>query len=546
MLRWIKIQNIILVDRAVGPFGEGFNVITGETGSGKSAILGSIRLLLGDKADARLVRQGEEKGVVEATFDIDQLPHVLELLKEAGIDHDPSEDCIIRREVYAKGKSRSFINNQSAHLLLLKKIGVHLVDIVGQHANQYLLQTDYQRELLDLYGETRPLLKIYRDAWDKEKSLQRELVELQTQEAERLRQIDRYRSEVTELDEAGLTDGEEEETFTEFSRLTHADTLSKSSQSLVAMLSKTILPLLTRGTGEWDALAALDPSIEDSKETWKSARLDLEEVAYSLRCYQGRITHDPNKMAILNERLSLINNLKKRYGNSIPEIQAYHENAQEKLQQLENSDSRMDELESAISASKQVTCEALKAITTLRIATAKDLSIAVTEQIRSLNMPQAEFKIDLCAAPRSQHGEDKVECLLAPNPGERFVPLGKGISGGEIARVMLAFKALLAGKDQVPTLLFDELDANIGGETASIVGERLREIGQKHQVLCITHFAQVARYGDQHLRISKATVDGRTVTSIAPLDPEERREELARMLGDQGSESLTAALLAGV
>lgn len=528
MLRELRIENLILVERAKIGFEKGFNVLTGETGSGKSAIMGALRLIMGERADPQWIRRGASKGFVEALFDIDSLSPVVALLDEAGIAWDEA-GLVIRREI--GGRSRAFVNNQVATLHLLKRLQPHLLHLVDQHANHALVSRDSHRSLLDLFGGSVPLLAAFRSAWQCERELEEELQSLKGREAERLREMEVCRMEVAELEEAALQEGEEEELFHEFSRLSNAETLSALSKQLIGIVADGCLAQLHQGRGAVAKLVELDPSQEEMRKTVESLSVELEEVAYTLRAYHSATDPNPLRLAQLDERLSLINRMKRKYGENIEDIHAYLARRQERLEELHNADDRIESLGKLLKERRLATEEAAQKLTACRQAAAKELQELLTEQIRPLNMPQAEVRCAIQPTPRSSNGHDLVTFELAPNVGERFVALGQGVSGGEMARLMLAIKTVLAGKEQVGTLVFDELDANIGGETAAVVGEKLGTIAEKHQLLCITHFAQVAAPARHHLQICKEEKEGRTLTKVVPLVTKERQLELARMVG---------------
>ena len=530
MLKELRIQHLILVDEADIHFKPGFNVLSGETGSGKSALMGGLNLILGGRADSRMVRRGQKKSVVQALFEIDAMPALLELLAESGIDHEPESELVLRREVFATGKSRSFVNNQPAQIGLLKKLGKWLVDIVGQHANHRLLQLDTHREVLDLFSQTTEDVKAFQGAWGQEKQMREELRCLVETESQRLRDIEVCRMELNELDEAGLKEGEEEELFAEYSRLANAEKLTELVNR-ARDAGRNALPQLNRQKVVIEELKGLDAEWEEGGKAINGILLELEELVYTLDHYQNGIVYHPQRLHEVNERLTLINRLKRKYGGTIAEVQQYQETCLSRLEELESADHQIEELETALQEAEKKTESLAATLTTKRQAGAKALEVQLTEAMQPLNMSQAQVKIAVREGPRSRTGDDVVEIFLAPNAGETFVPLKAGVSGGEMARLMFALKTILAGREAVATLVFDEIDANIGGETATVVGHKLQAIGKEHQVLCITHFAQVAACADHHLQISKETKKGRTLTHIKELDSTGREQELSRMLG---------------
>lgn len=529
MLKSLHIQNIILIEEAKLPFLKGLNVLSGETGSGKSAIMDGLSLVFGEKADTGIIRKGCEKGIVEAVFEIEADSPLATILDQSGIEHDPGCDLIIRREMAAGGKSRSFVNNQIVQSTLLKKLGAGLVHIVGQHDNQRLFSLEHHRDTLDLYGDIEPVLTEFQTKYNYEASLLCELNDLIQGESQRIRDIDRLNQELEELDAADIKEGEDEALFEEYTLLAKSEEIAEKLEEALETFSS--LPQLHRQKANIDTLAKIDPALFETAASFNSAILELQETAHTLTKYRNNLASNPDRARVVNERLTLINRCKRKYGQTVQEIRQYKEECQEKLKKYENADWRIEELKELIQKAKDATQNQASELTKQRQKVAKKLEKALTEQIRSLNMPSAECIITISLQKRSVQGDDKVEFFLVPNKGEHQVALREGASGGEISRFLLSLQTLLAGKEQTPILIFDEVDANIGGETAGKVGEKLKSISEKHQVLCITHFPQVASHAGHHLQISKQEKNGRTLTLVKCLDTETRAEELDRMIG---------------
>ncbi|MBS4168752.1 DNA repair protein RecN [Parachlamydia sp. AcF125] len=534
MLKHLIIRNLILIEYVEIPFENHLNVLSGETGAGKSAIMHALALIAGARADSSFIRNGTEKGSVEAIFDIERLPTVCHLLEEAGIEHTLEEELIIRREISPQGKSRAFINNQFVQQALLKKVGEQLIEMISQHATQDLFSTEHHRSVLDLYGSHHLLLNQFQQNWDKENALRKKIEQLISAEAQRLRDIEVCLYELEELDEARLKNGEDEELFAEYSLLSNSEErLSKSQTVYQGLQSKreAVLPLLNQYVLVLERLASLDPTTQEIYQSCHHARLELQEVAYSLQAYINKIDVCPERIQTINERLALINKLKRKYGSSIEEIQAYQEKTKQKLHALENVLSEIEILQEEVAKLTESNTELCQKLSTQRKTTAKLLEEALEKELRTLNMPKVKFHVRISPQLRNRMGDDHIEFFLSPNIGEKEIAIRECASGGELSRLMLALQTLLAGRGQIPTLIFDEIDANIGGETASIVGEKLKEIGQKHQVLCITHFPQVAQHAFAHWHIFKQEKEGRTYSSIERLDKKKRQAELARMAG---------------
>lgn len=537
MLKTLHIRNLILIESADISFESTLNVLSGETGSGKSALMHALGLIIGERAEASIIRRGSEKGVVEAVFAIDNIAELQSIFQESGIDHEPHQELIIRREILSSGKSRAFINHQAAQQSLLKKVGSHLLDIVSQHATQRLFCLDHHRDMLDLFGGLSEDAYRFKEAWKNENAIRHELDALKASEAERIREIGVCEMELEELHGASLREGEEEEIFAEYTLLANAEEISTKVHEITQLLSgdrHQIVSHLHRQKNTFDQLIEIDPSLKEAAESFHQATLELEEVAYTLRDYHSRIHYDPERLDTINKRLAFINKLKRKYGGTIAAINAYYQQTEQKLKILESADNRIEELSEKLEKASQNTESLARHLSEQRKQVSQHLENVMSEQLNTLNMPKALFIVDIAPQKRQASGDDKIEFFLVPNIGEHRIAVKDGVSGGEMSRVLLALQTLLAGKSAVPTLIFDEIDANIGGATAIGVGDKLKEISRKHQVLCITHFPQVASRADHHLQISKEERGGRTVALVCTLDPDSRQKELLRMVGGLG------------
>jgi len=537
MLKHLHIRNIILVEQASIPFNQGLNILTGETGSGKSAIMHGLGLAVGARTDTGLIRKGCDTGIVEAVFEILHLG-VASLLEEGGIDHEPGQELIIRREISQSGKGRVFINNQMAQLAFLRKLGQYLVQIVGQHANQSLLSLDYHRHLIDLFGNLQNLLSVYQQSFDHEKNLREKLESLIQEESRRLREIDICRRELEELDEAQLKPYEDEELFAEFSLLSNAEELSSRTNEINQALSGERHPLLAnliRQKQNLEAVVQFDPTLKDTLQAFQNAILELQEIAYTLRNYQNGLHFDPLRLQDIDARLSSLTRLKKKYGGTVEEMINYAKAAKNRLDVLENRENEIGQLQVQLKEAEQLKNRYAEELSNARQECAMQFEKAITQQLRFLNMAKAEFQVEMTRQKATREGIDRIEFYLQPNVGEHRISLRDGVSGGEMSRILLALQTLLAGKEKVSTLIFDEVDANIGGETATKVGKKLNDISREHQVICITHFPQVAGQANHHLRISKEEQEGRTKTVVVKLGETDRQYELARMSGVKSS-----------
>lgn len=534
MLQTLCIQNIILIERAEIGFEKGFHAISGETGAGKSAVILALGLVAGTRSDTSMIRAGAEKGVVEALFDPDDSAKVRDLLDEAGIEACPHESLVIRRELQSSGRSRAFINDQLVTLALLKSVGGRLIELVNQHASQELRELEGHRRILDLFGGHQLSLNAFAEAWRLENQLRAERDLLVRQESERLRERESCRLQRDELQAAAIREGEEEALFSDYTRLSHAEELLAGVEELSRAIGgeeNSVLTLLSQQKPNVQRLSKLDLSLQELDEAYQRVLCELQEMSYLLSTYLGRIECNPERLATINERLTLMSRLKKKYGPSMLELLAYQTQLEHKLAELENADVRLESLQLQLQQAEQLTQRRAEELTAQRKAAAERLEEQLVVQLAALNMPKVRVETRLTPQKRTSHGDDLVEIFFTPNAGERLLPLQESASGGELSRFLLALKAILAEKEAVSTLVFDEIDANIGGETALIVGRKLAEIGQSCQVLCITHFPQVARLATSHLHITKQEHLGRTLTCVRTLEGAEREGELLRMIG---------------
>lgn len=534
MLRRLVLSNLILIDHSEIEFEPGFNSITGETGSGKSAIMQGLKLLCGEKFDTNLIRYGCEKGALEAAFDLPENSNLYDLLESAGIDCDPEDLLILRREFQINGKNRCFINNQLVQRQFIQKVASYLVHIVSQHASRELLLPDAHRDIVDTFGDLQGLAFSFARQWSKEKALRARKQELLASEQERQRKIHALTQEVEELTEADLKEGEDEELYAEYTLLTNADTLTSYCDEVLNLFQsdpKGILSSLNRAERTMTKLCGMDAAHMENAQAIKNALFELQEVANTLERYRGKIENNPQRTAFIDARMNTISKLKKRYGPDVAALLNYLKQAEEQLFELNNYDATLEAIDEELELTSAETSRLAKELSEKRLESAKKLSAALTDELRTLNMPNVNVSISVENQPRNSQGDDYVEIYLQPNLGEKMVPLKQCASGGEISRVLLALHHILSGKGQVASIVFDEIDANIGGFTASIVGQKLNSIGKKQQVLCITHFPQVASQAHHHLLISKGEKEGRTCTTVVSLDKAGKEKELTRMSG---------------
>lgn len=534
MLNWLRIQQLILVESAEILFRPGLNILSGETGSGKSAIMEALSLILGERADKSKIRKGEEKATIDATFEISSYSAIEDFLKESGIDHDSQDDLSIRREITASGKSRAFVNNQPVQLATLQKIGRRLVKFVGQHANQQLFDLTQHREILDQYAENVSLRREFSQSWQKQKSLYSQIEQLKDSEARRLRETEICEMEIKEIQEASIKEDEEEKLFEEYRRLSHADELMQHGTIVVGTLlgeKQSILSSMSRIRGSLQKLTSLDPQLEENSKQFQQAYIELQDIGQNLENYLGKIEQNPEKMNKINDRLKRIEKIKKKYGPTCEHVQEYLKNSLVRLDDIQNIDQKIEQYQKEWQKIEEVTHKLALKLTTARKNASEKMEKEMTQHLRELNMPNVEFHVKIGLETRTIEGDDSVEFFLTPNRGESPISVKECASGGEISRLMLSLQVLLAGKEMIPTMVFDEIDANIGGKTADDVGKKLHNIGTRTQVLCITHFPQVAHYADHHIQISKQERQERTFTTIQVLNQKTRKKEIERMAG---------------
>lgn len=535
MLKQLIIKNIILIESADISFQPGLNALSGETGSGKSAILAALSLIFGGKADLQLIRHGREKASIEAFFEFKAPPMLLHLLDEAGIHYTQDEGLIIKREMSANGKNRSFINNQAASLHLLKAISPFIGRIISQHASQWLLLTDKHRDIVDIYGNLQNERQSFSKSFLKESALKQELTELIQNEQQRIRDIEIYKAQIEEITEANIKNNEDEEVFTKYSFLANAENIASKADEIQKALTggKTpFLTILSKLKPNFEYLSTIDSSLKDTAISFQNALLELEEVSYSLRDYLGKIECDPKKTQELSERLKKITKLKKKYGNTLFEIENFLKDTEKKLYALETVDEKIEGLQEELNSLHEENNILALTLSEKRKQAAKKLESAISDELKSLNMPKAIFEVCFDKIEKNKTGTDFIEFYMTPNLGEHKIPVKESASGGELSRILLAIQSILAENEKIPTLVFDEIDGNIGGETASIVGEKLKKMGTYSQVLCITHFPQVAKQADHHLAVSKKEEAGRTFTEVLNLKNKKiRLQEITRMMG---------------
>ncbi|OYT75502.1 MAG: DNA repair protein RecN [Armatimonadetes bacterium JP3_11] len=540
MLHALHIENLAIIDRLEVSFTAGFNALTGETGAGKSILIDALSLALGERADPTLIRAGAEKLRVNAVFELPNDPELYALLNELGVE--PEEGLLyLSREVQAGGRSIARINGQPTPLNTLKAVGERLVDMHGQHEHQSLLKPSSHLEFLDRWlGEpTLSLRAQVRETVQALRQAERELQELIEREREREQMLDLYRFQVDEIRKANLQPGEDELLETEERRLTHAEKLiALAGGAYDALMSENgAYDQTAHASRNLTEIARIDPSVAEWGDMLEGALAHIEEVARNLRAYAEGIEYDPARLEEVIARLELIKRLKRKYGDTLEAILEYAENAESKLHTLETQTERRETLEAHIEALQERATALSAKLSEQRKAGAQRFATVVQACLRDLAMERAEFLVEVRPKPLDATGADSVEFLFSANPGEPPRPLSKIASGGEMSRVMLALKTALADAAPVPTLVFDEVDAGLGGRTAHAVGEKLAELAQHCQILCITHLPQIASRARHHLAIEKQIDGDTTRVQVHLLEGEARVREIARMLAGEPTET---------
>lgn len=562
MLVELRIENFAIIQRLELKFEPGLLTFTGETGAGKSIILDAIEALVGGKADATSIRAGCERANLEAVFRIPTAsrPEITALLEREDLLDDPDE-LSLAREIRREGRSVARVNGRSVGLTLLRELGGYLVDIHGQSEHLSLFNVREHLLLLDRYAVSEPLLAEYRQVYAQLHDLRKELASLRQTEQDAARRTDLLNYQVQEIDAASLRPDEEDELRQERDRLANAESLASQAQQALALLDEGTpeAPSLSDLAGQLvqalTAIGKIDLSQETLREQAETLTETLADLSLELSGYLEGIEFNPRRLEQVEDRLDLVNKLKRKYGGTVESVLAFAEDARAQLDTILHAGERIAELEAEETVLLARLAERGLALSRHRAAAAETLARGVETELADLRMAGARFAVDLHyqldpkgvplddgqTVAFDPTGLDKIEFLVAPNPGEGLKPMVKIASGGETSRLMLALKHVLVQADPVPTLIFDEIDQGIGGRVGSVVGEKLWKLGRDHQVLCVTHLPQLAAFGDRHYRVGKLVADGRTVTEVEALAGSRRLEELAQMLGADSEANRLAA-----
>ena len=547
MLTDLRIKNLALVNDLAVQFGSGYNSITGETGAGKSILIGALGLVLGERADRTLIRDGDDHCSVEAIIDVGGLGKAFHShLGQNGIEPCEDNQLFLKRSFSASGGNRQFVNGSPTSLNVLASIGEWLVDIHGPHDHQSLLKAARQLEILDAYGGLEEQRDNFAALVDQQSALASQKAELIVDEDAYARELDLLRFQVSEIESAQLKPGEDPELEQAFQRAAHSARLAELSveaRGLIDSGEPSVTDLSSALGRALQEMAGIDAGAESLLVEQTAISGQLADLSAAIANYAERLSLDPAQMKQVEDRYNLVQTLKRKYGSTVAEVILFGDNAAKRLAALEGRDEELAQLNVEATKLHEQIQTLGQALSAERKAIAPKLVKEAEQQLNDLGFLQSRFDVEIidpdeigqAEASVSRTGFDQIEFLFAPNPGEPFKPLKAIASSGEMARVMLALKTVLATQDRIPILVFDEVDSNVGGETAGVVGEKMKQIGVKRQVLCITHLAPVAAAGHRHYLVSKEVTEGRTLTRVTQLDDKSRVEELTRMLGGGGA-----------
>ena len=526
MLRFLRVRNFALIDQLELNFEDGFNLLSGETGAGKSIIVDALGLLAGSKASAEMVRAGETRAIVEAIFEAD----LAAALGRLGLDSEGS-DVIVRREISSPERNRVYVNNQPTTVSALRDLAPLLLDIHGQHEQQTLLDLSSQLVLIDAFAETTITASTVRRLFASIQETEADLAAITAEHARKLERLDLLSFQHDDIQRADPRAGETEQIRSKLSILSNAGRLleaaSRGYESLYES-ENSVLSMIAQTQRAIREAAQHDPRLHPVAEQMETARISIQDVAYSLRDYANQVDADPQELERTQARLAELERLHRKYG---PDLLEHIQKVRREMDSIGLTETKKGELQNKISALQLQYSEAAELLSKQRHAASNRLETALERELRSLSMPHARFVIAWSTvSPGKANGLDRAEFLFSANPGEEPRPLDRIASGGELSRVMLALRTVLALDSTQKTLIFDEIDAGIGGKAAETVGRKIRELSSRYQILCVTHLAQIAAFADHHYHIEKLLVDGRSVTRIDVLLGDERVEELVRMM----------------
>lgn len=540
MIIELSIKNFAIIDNLKINFTKGFNVLTGETGTGKSIIVESIGMILGQRANRNLVRSGKDKAILEGVFYLENPQKVNMILDRYGIDKDPENYLIITREIFSNGRSVSRVNGRTVTLIMLNDITSNLVDIHGQYEHQSLLQIENHIKLIDTFGdyELKRLLEQVEGKYKELSQEKRKLKDLTLDSIERDREMDLLKYQIEEIENSNLDKLDEEELLSEYNKISNIKEIEMVLGETANIMKDdgynnySIVDSINRCISNMNKIKGYGEEFEEYVKTLEYINYELQDLYRNIVNYLEKLDMDNERLMELEERIDTINKLKRKYGNSIDEILQYKDKIKERYNVLLNVEQAIEKINTNISIIEEELSHNCSKLTDLRKKISKSIEKMITQELKDLNMNNVVFKVDFKRLERfTEIGWDKIEFLISTNKGEDLKPLSQIVSGGEMSRIMLAFKRILADYDNIPTLIFDEIDTGISGRTGQVVGEKMKMISKNHQVICISHLPQIAALADTHFLIDKETVDDKTTTIVRKLEDEERIDELSRLLG---------------
>lgn len=543
MLSQLYIENIAVIEKARIDFSAGFNVLTGETGAGKSIVIDSINTVLGERTSRELIRTGAKRALVSAVFRLKN-GRAVQKLEDLGYSSEEDGTVMIQREISADGKSSCRINGQPATVSILKEVGSLLINIHGQHENYGLLSPNLHISYLDSMGLPETLLHRYQQAFSSMQSAKSKLASCEIDQSQKARQTDLLNYQINELESANLRPGEEEELNRQKNLYRNSEKISQAIAKAKAALSgdEETQGAVSAAADAAEALSEVEqnlPELRSLAERLQSISYDLEDCGEEMRNYTSQLEYDPSELDEIEARLDTIYRLGLKYGGSVEKMLEYLEKSRKELETIRLSDENAAKFREEYRAARKQAETLAEKISSWRAAAAQNFIQRVSGELQFLNMPNVSFEIRQDRCPLNELGCDKIEFYISTNAGEPAKPIAKIASGGELSRIMLAIKTVLAGRDDVGTLIFDEVDTGVSGSAAQKVGLKLREVSENRQVICVTHLAQIASLADTHFLVRKRVRENRTYTRVEQLNREGRREELARIMGGQEITPLT-------
>lgn len=533
MLQELRIKNFAIIDELNLSFSKGLNILTGETGAGKSIILNAVQLLRGEKAGDEVVRTYEEEAVIEAIFDLSEYP---EILKKFKYERPETEELtlLIKRIISRSGRGRVYINGNLSTLGMLSEISDELLSIYGQHEHQLLQKVETHIDILDEFGGLLDLREEFQRYFEKYISQLEEIKKIRDESEKRAREKELIEFQIREIEASNIEVGEDEALKAERNVLMNAKRLiefSNLAEELLYSGDGSAIEKLQRIIHEGEQISWIDPRISDLLKNIETLLIHLEEIAIEFRDYSKKIEMSPERLEEVEDRLEELERLKRKYGPTLEDILEFKGRIDERLRLYTSDEGRLQELEASLEPIKQKISELSKRLSENRKRVSIELKRAVEKELSSLGMKKTIFEVSFSESPINIKGIDKVEFLISPNPGEALKPLAKIASGGELSRIMLALKRILAKIGGRQVLIFDEVDSGIGGAIAEVVGRKLKELSKFHQIICVTHLPQIACYADTHFTVRKEQKGGRTITRVTKLEKDEIIDEIARMLG---------------